>query len=248
MKKLFLLIYFLHFVSYGQKADGLEICFEVQQSLKGFAADKEADDALNDILAVIGAAKNFYLIPCDKINNALALTYKGERFILYDKDFIDKINKATNDWSGKFILAHEVGHHINGHTRDFLIASLVEGQTNEKQREEELEADEFAGFIVAKLGASYSQASELMDVISSENDDKYSTHPNKYKRLEAIKRGFDKVSKINKPSKNTNSNVYSVDCNYRQCNAIAKSSNKRCKRCVSKPNDFQCFQHKPKTN
>ena len=95
----------------------------------------------------------------------MALTYKGERFILYDKDFIDKINKATNDWSGKFILAHEVGHHINGHTRDFLIASLVEGQTNEKQREEELEADEFAGFIVAKLGASYSQASELMDVI-----------------------------------------------------------------------------------
>ena len=234
--------------SFGQKADGLEICFEVQQSLKGFAAEKEANEALNDILAVIGAAKNFYLIPCDKINNALALTYKGERFILYDKDFIDKINRATNDWSGKFILAHEVGHHINGHTRDFLIASLVEGQTNEKQREEELEADEFAGFIVAKLGASYSQASELMDVISSENDDKYSTHPNKYKRLEAIKRGFDKVSKINKPTKNTNSNVYSVDCNYRQCNAIAKSSNKRCKRCVSKPNDFQCFQHKPKTN
>ena len=116
MKKLFLLIYFLHFVSYGQKADGLEICFEVQQSLKGFAADKDADDALNDILAVIGAAKNFYLIPCDKINNALALTYKGERFILYDKDFINKINRATNDWSGKFILAHEVGHHINGHT------------------------------------------------------------------------------------------------------------------------------------
>ena len=114
--------------SFGQKADGLEICFEVQQSLKGFAAEKEADEALNDILAVIGAAKNFYLIPCDKINNALALTYKGERFILYDKDFIDKINKATNDWSGKFILAHEVGHHINGHTRDFLIASLVKGR------------------------------------------------------------------------------------------------------------------------
>ena len=109
-----------------------------------------------------------------------------------------------------------------------------------------MEADEFAGFIVAKLGASYNQASELMNVISSENDDKYSTHPNKYKRLEAIKRGFDKVSKINKPTNNTNSNVYSVDCNYRQCNAIAKSSNKRCKRCVSKPNDFQCFQHKPK--
>ena len=245
---LFTIALLISFSSLGQKADGLEICFEVQQSLKGFAAEKEADDALNDILAVIGAAKNFYLVPCYKINNALALTYKGERFILYDKDFINKINKATNDWSGKFILAHEVGHHINGHTRDFLIASLVEGQTNEKQREEELEADEFAGFIVAKLGASYSQASEIMDVISSEKDDKYSTHPNKYKRLEAIKRGFDKAIKKNrnKSSNNTNHTVYSVDCNYRQCNAIAKSSDKRCKRCVSEANDFQCFQHKPK--
>ena len=175
MKKLFLFFFVLHFVSYGQKADGLEICFEVQKSLKGFAADKEADDALDEILAVIGAAKNFYLIPCDEINNALALTYKGERFILYDKDFIDRINKATNDWSGKFILAHEVGHHINGHTRDFLIASVLDDQTKEKQREEELEADEFAGFIVAKLGAKYNQIKELINTIASEKDDKYNT-------------------------------------------------------------------------
>ena len=193
MKKLLLLLFVLHFVSYGQKADGLEICFEVQKSLKGFAADKEADDALDEILAVIGAAKNFYLIPCDEINNALALTYKGERFILYDKDFIDRINKATNDWSGKFILAHEVGHHINGHTRDFLIASVLDDQTKEKQREEELEADEFAGFIVAKLGAKYNQIKELINTISSEKDDRYSTHPNRSKRLEAIRKGFDKV-------------------------------------------------------
>ena len=194
MKKLFLLFFVLHFVSYGQKADGLEVCIEVQKSLKGFTSDKVADDALEEILAVIGAAKNFNLISCDEIKNALALTYRGERFILYDKDFIERINKATNDWSGKFILAHEVGHHINGHTRDFLIASVLDDQTKEKQREEELEADEFAGFIVAKLGAKYNQIKELMITISSEKDDKYSTHPNRSKRLEAIKRGFDKVT------------------------------------------------------
>ena len=35
-------------------------------------------------------------------------------------------------------------------------------------------------------------------------------------------------------------------CKYRQCNAIAKSTNKRCKRCVSKAKAYQCFQHKPK--
>jgi hypothetical protein len=189
VKKLLILL-FIPIVCFGQKEVGLEICFEYQKSLRGFSAEKEANDALNEILAVIGAAKNFYLIPCDEINNALALTYKGERYIMYDKDFINKINKATNNWSGKFILAHEVGHHINGHTRDFLIASMLDDQTKEKQREEELEADVFAGFIVAKLGASYNQIKKLMETITSEKDDKYSTHPNRTKRLEAIKRGF----------------------------------------------------------
>ena len=225
MKKLFLLLFVLQFVSYGQKADGLEICFEVQKSLKGFAADKEADDALDEILAVIGAAKNFYLIPCDEINNALALTYKGERFILYDKDFIDKINKATNDWSGKFILAHEVGHHINGHTRDFLIASVLDDQTKEKQREEELEADEFAGFIVAKLGAKYNQIKELINTIAPEKDDKYSTHPNRSKRLEAIKKGFDKVTF---DSQSVNNNT-SVTKNYNSTPKPVKKQNRKLK-------------------
>ena len=37
-----------------------------------------------------------------------------------------------------------------------------------------------------------------------------------------------------------------VDCKYRQCNATAKSTGKRCKRCVSKSSDYQCWQHKDK--
>ncbi len=32
---------------------------------------------------------------------------------------------------------------------------------------------------------------------------------------------------------------------YRQCNATAKSTGNRCKRCVSKSTDYQCYQHKP---
>lgn len=191
MKKLFLLFFVLHFVSYGQKADGLEICFEVQKSLKGFAADKEADDVLDEILAVIGAAKNFYLIPCNEINNALALTYKGQRYILYDKDFIYKMNKETSDWSGKFILAHEVGHHINGHTRDFLIASVLDDQTKEKQREEELEADYFAAFVLAKLGASLNEAKLAVSKLSNKDDTRL-THPKRDKRILSIEKGWNK--------------------------------------------------------
>ena len=42
--------------------------------------------------------------------------------------------------------------------------------------------------------------------------------------------------------------VENVECKIRRCNAIAKSTKKRCKRCVSKEGDYQCYQHKPKLN
>jgi len=37
--------------------------------------------------------------------------------------------------------------------------------------------------------------------------------------------------------------VENVECKIRRCNAIAKSTEKRC---VSKEDDYQCYQHKPK--
>jgi len=43
-----------------------------------------------------------------------------------------------------------------------------------------------------------------------------------------------------------NERIENVECKYRQCNATAKSTGKRCKHCVSKSSDYQCYQHKPK--
>ena len=40
--------------------------------------------------------------------------------------------------------------------------------------------------------------------------------------------------------------IENVECKYRQCNATAKSTGKRCKHCVSDSSDYQCYQHKPK--
>ena len=87
MKKLlFILSFLIAFSSYSQNNDGIEICLQYQKSLKSFISDKEAEDALNKILNVIGASRNFLLVSCDEISNALAITFKGERYILYDKD------------------------------------------------------------------------------------------------------------------------------------------------------------------
>lgn len=214
MKKLLLLLLFIPLVSFGQTKTGLELCIQYQKSFSAFSTEKEANEALDKILNVIGASKNFTLVPCDDISNALAVTFKGERFILFDEAFMRKLTQLTNNWSSLFILAHEVGHHINGHTRDFLLATVLGDQSLEDRRKEELEADEFASFIVSKLGASYSQIEETIDLIASNESDLYSTHPNYDKRIAAVKKGFDRgysdsdISSSNTYNSNENSTEY----------------------------------------
>ena len=194
MKNLLFILSFLVTLNSFSQNDGLEICFQYQKSLKGFSSNKSATDALNKILNVIGASQNFSLISCDEINNALAITYKGERYILYDRNFLNTLEELSNNWSSTFILAHEIGHHINGHTRDFLISNVLDNQSLEDRRKEEIEADEFAGFIVSKLGAKFSQIQNTIELIATNESDLYSTHPSYEKRIAAVKRGFDKAN------------------------------------------------------
>ncbi len=166
----------------------MELCLAIQGS--SFYSDTEAENALDKILSVVSLAKNFSLVPCDNINNAFATSYKGERFILYDKAFMKKINLRTNDWSNLTILAHEVGHHLNNHAVDLALYKMVEPKTLAKKRKQELEADEFSGFIMAKLGASLNQVKDAIALISSDKDDTYSTHPSKSKRMIALTNGW----------------------------------------------------------
>ena len=108
------------------------------------------------------------LQPCDNINNAVATSFKGIRYILYDRDFMDSLDNGSN-WGNLFILAHEVGHHINGHSLDLVLyaADAVESVSLSQSRIQELEADEFAGFVLAKLGGPISAANEVISKISN---------------------------------------------------------------------------------
>ncbi|MBK6450332.1 hypothetical protein [Candidatus Brachybacter algidus] len=46
----------------------------------------------------------------------------GLRIISYDREFLVAQSKLseTNYWAIVFILSHEIGHHINGHTIEIL--------------------------------------------------------------------------------------------------------------------------------
>ena len=82
MKKLLLLVLFvcigpIKAQSYDDANEAKNLCLLVQGSIgNNFTNDRDAEDALDKILSVIGASKRFVLQPCNKINNAVATSYK----------------------------------------------------------------------------------------------------------------------------------------------------------------------------
>ncbi|MDA9360285.1 M48 family metalloprotease [Flavobacteriaceae bacterium] len=189
MKRFAIILMLFPLLALGQSKAGFEICLALQSN--SFTSDLNAKNILDKILAEVGLEKNFTLISCDNINNALALTYNGDRYILYDKEFMDNINWKTNNWSSILILAHEVGHHLNNHTLDVALFDILEPKTLANKRKQELEADKFAGFILARLGAPLDKIIEAISIASSDKDDSTSTHPSRTKRIASITEGFN---------------------------------------------------------
>ena len=200
--------------------DVAQICKILQKN--NISSKTAAEDALNKVLSVIGVAKNFALYQCSVIENCAAVTYNGDRYILYDGEFMDVIKNTTNSWSNLSILAHEIGHHVNGHTVDIKVYSSGsrDAPSLSKSRIQELEADEFSGFVLYKLGASLKQAQAAMNSISSVGDDTYSTHPNKEKRLKAIEKGFNNAKNQLPISTNIVTKKYDFSAEYYYINAL----------------------------
>jgi uncharacterized protein (TIGR02145 family) len=144
-----------------------------------FGSRSEAEEIIEAIVNQVGLLKNFEIIQDDDIANAAALLYRGQRYIIYNNAFMETAEDlAQNHWSVIGILAHEVGHHLQGHT-------LLAGGS---RPELELEADRFAGFILAKMSASLEDAQKAVSILASETGS--STHPPKSQRLNAIAEGF----------------------------------------------------------
>jgi hypothetical protein len=131
------------------------------------------------IIDAIGLRTDFDIRPAT-IENAAAVVYGGKRYVLYNPTFINKLIKTTGtEWAAISVLAHEVGHHLNGHT--------VSGSGSKPSSE--LEADEFSGFVLRKMGASLEQAQSAMQTLASARASR--THPAKYDRLTAIAQGWN---------------------------------------------------------
>lgn len=138
-------------------------------------------EMLQQIKNVIGVNEDFELKEANVLNIEATIADK-KRYIVYNPSFISTVNTVTkNKWSVIWLLAHEIGHHINGHTSG-------PGGNNLAL---ELEADEFAGFILAKLGATLRESQNIMYFIAKPEESK--THPGRGSRLLAIEKGWKKA-------------------------------------------------------
>jgi formylglycine-generating enzyme required for sulfatase activity len=157
-----------------------------------FVNDGEAEVALNWVMRPIGlTSRNFMMTSCPGIENVSAITpSNGLRYIVYDPRFLNGIREQQSDWASSAILAHEIGHHLLGHT--------LTGKVDLKDsRDKELQADEYSGWLLYKLGATLEQAQQAVMQVASEEDDTYSTHPKRSLRLAAIRQGWEKACKEN---------------------------------------------------
>ena len=137
---------------------------------------------LQEIIDATGLHTDFELKEANVLNIEASISHR-KRYILYNPAYITSLNNITkNRWSVMALLAHEVGHHLNGHT------IRKGGSTPEL----ELEADEFAGFILYKLGATLKQSQNVIYYIATEKASR--THPSRNSRLSAIEKGWNKAS------------------------------------------------------
>lgn len=142
-------------------------------------------EMLQQIFKVIGVDEGFELKEANVLNIEAKIFHK-KRYILFNPSFIKSLSNITKDnWSVVALLAHEVGHHLNGHT-------MHRGGSKPKL---ELEADEFAGFVLNKLGATVKQSQNVMYFIAKKEASR--THPSRDSRLQAIEKGWNKAADSN---------------------------------------------------
>lgn len=138
---------------------------------------------IENIISYSGLPLNFEIYSGD-IQNAVATIINNKRYIIYDPKLLSITDENSDSyWSSISILAHEIGHHLSGHTLNGNISNP----------EFEIQADIFSGFILYKMGASEQQSTNAMELLGGDVDTE--SHPNKRKRIQAILEGWNEASR-----------------------------------------------------
>lgn len=167
--------------------DGSTIAFSPPDLSKGGTSGTQV---VAEIMKYTGLPPNFVVVE-GKVPNAAAMIMVDQnkiprRVIAYNTAFMGDVIKATkaNNWAPVSIMAHEIGHHLSGHT-------IVPGGS---QPPIELESDKFSGFVLYKMGAALPDAQKAIATLIPEADGE--THPGRRKRLAAIADGWKQACEL----------------------------------------------------
>lgn len=167
--------------------DGSPLAFSPPDLSKGGGSGRQV---VAEIMKYTGLPANFVVVE-GKVPNAAAVIMQGpdqvpRRVIAYNPAFMGQVIEATksNNWAPVSIMAHEIGHHLSGHT-------IVPGGS---QPPIELESDKFSGFVLYKMGAPLADAQRAIATLIPEKDGE--THPGRRKRLAAIEAGWKEACEL----------------------------------------------------
>lgn len=159
----------------------------VQPGQLGGQAPADCAQMVDRIMAFTGLPANF-VVAAGPVDNALATILLDKdhiprRIIAFNPDFISVVQRKTGGdaWAPVSIMAHEIGHHLSGHT-------ILPGGSRPAI---ELEADKFSGFVLQKMGAPLDDATKAILTFGTDAD--MPTHPAKGRRVAAIRDGWQEA-------------------------------------------------------
>ncbi len=144
----------------------------------------EASTIVNDIASKFGIdARSIAVIECASIDNAQADYSEGSasilqgEYVLYNPTWVTNVAGASKT-ELYAIFGHEIGHIANRH---FLKSTLA-------RRDKELEADRFAGCVVAATGGEWEALEDLLNRLRPEVESEY---PSRVDAVAAARRGWN---------------------------------------------------------
>lgn len=153
-------------------------------------APLQAKEIILRIMTLANDKNNYTICTSVGIDNAFASLNgsSGKRYIIYDPIFVNNIAHQSGDdyWSKVAIFAHEIGHQVLGH----LNRSPIHRRTLFNKHRAELQADEFAGKMLAHWGASLVNSQALMRALKVYDHNGISSHPKSTARVKAVSTGW----------------------------------------------------------
>lgn len=166
---------------------GIAAMFLSGKAQPAHMSEAAAKEAVYRVVRHSGLLPNFIVREDAQVKTAVAYIEDKERVIAYNQDFISRMLDSTGtDWSAVSILAHEIAHHLLGHTLD----------PDAVRPGDELACDRYSGFILQRMGVSLaislSSMEQAGDVHGTER------HPPKHARLAAIAQGWEEGDRLSK--------------------------------------------------